>query len=123
MKSLSMLHRPVNASALHEELLAELGGEYIGLSTTADEIILHFADTAASDSISLAQIIVKSHDALKLTAAQQAEKERLTELEQTKNQFPNALDARRYANENNLILELAERLRRLELLIGEKHAR
>jgi FKBP-type peptidyl-prolyl cis-trans isomerase (trigger factor) len=123
MKSLSMLPRPINAVALHEELLTELGAEYIGLSTTADEIVLHFADNAASDAISLAQIIVKSHDALKLSATQQAEKERIEELARTKDQFPNALDASRYANENNLILEMAERLRRLELLIGEKHAR
>jgi hypothetical protein len=123
MKSLSMLRRPINLEALHEELLAELGAEYIGLSTTSEEIVLHFADATPSDAISLAQIIVKSHDALKLTAAQQAEKERKEELAITKNQYPKALDASRFANENNLILELAERLRRIELMLGEDHAR
>jgi hypothetical protein len=120
MKTISIARRPINETALHEELVAELGADYIGLSTTPQELVLHFATNAASDAMSLAQIIVKSHDPLKLTTAQIAEKQRLLELEESRTQYPKTLDLRLYASETALIVELAERLRRLELLIGDK---
>jgi hypothetical protein len=122
MKTISIAHSPINEAALHEELLTELGAEYIGLSTTPQEIVLHFADDAASDAISLAQIIVKSHDPLKRTAAQLAEEQRIAELAIAKAQYPQALDTELYASETALIIELAERLRRLELLLGDNDA-
>ena len=114
MKTITLARSPINELALHEELLAELGAEYIGLSTTPEDIVLYFAGDATLDSIVLAQLIVNSHDPLILTEAQQAEKERQAALAE----YPVALDTSQYANESALIIELAERLRRLEVLLG-----
>jgi hypothetical protein len=122
MNTISIARCPINEMALHQELKAELGEDYLGLSTTPEAIVLHFEAEAASEDISLARIIVKSHDPLKLTAAQQAEKQRMEALEEANTQYPNALDSRLYANESALIVELAERLRRLELMLGGYHA-
>lgn len=118
MKTITMQRSPINELALHEELLAELGADYIGLSTTPENIVLYFADDATLDSILLAELIINSHDPLILTEGQQAEKERQAVLAE----YPVALDTSQYANESALIIELAERLHRLELLLGGKNA-
>lgn len=122
MKPISIARSPINEMALHQELKAELGEDYLGLSTTPEALLLHFAPDVASEVISLARIIVKSHDPLKLTAEQQAEKQRMEALEEATARYPDVLDSRLYANEGALILELAERLRRLELMLGGHHA-
>jgi hypothetical protein len=118
MKTVTLERCPINEIALHEELLAELGTEYIGLSTTPQEIVLYFVDEATMDSILLAQIIVNTHDPLILTPTQKAEQESQALLAE----YPVALDTSQYANESPLIIELAERLRRLELLLGGQNA-
>jgi hypothetical protein len=114
MKTITLERSPINELALHEELLTELGAEYIGLSTTPENIILYFGEIVSLEAIALAQIIVNTHDPLILTEGQQAEKERQAALAE----FPIALDTSQYANESAHIIELAERLRRLELLLG-----
>jgi hypothetical protein len=122
MKTVSIARCPINELALQAELSAELGAEYVGLSTTPEELVLHFVDAAPLEVIMLAQIIVKSHDPLALTAAQQAEQERLQALAEANTQYATVLDSSQYASESALIIELAERLRRLELLVGGQDA-
>lgn len=123
MKAVTMLRSVINENALHEELLAELGIDYIGLSTTPKEIMIHLADDAASDAVLLAQIIVKSHDPQRLTEKQLLEREREQEIARLESEFPSVLDSNQFSGESSLILELAERLRRLELLMEAQNAR
>ncbi len=66
----------VNLALLHQELAAALGAKLVGLSGNGRGVRVHLLDSTTPDERKLAGQIVAGHDAGKLTADQQAGRER-----------------------------------------------
>ncbi len=81
MIDLAFEREAVNLALLHQELAAALGAKLVGLSGNGCGVRVHLLDSTTPDERKLAGQIVAGHDADKLTADQQAERERQTALE------------------------------------------
>ncbi len=66
----------VNLALLHQELAAAFGAKLVGLSGNGRGVRVHLLDSTTPDERTMAGQIVAGHDAGKLTADQQAERER-----------------------------------------------
>jgi hypothetical protein len=65
-----------NLALLHQELATALGPRLVGVSADGRGLRVHLLDSTTSDERKLAGQIVTGHDAARLTADQQAERER-----------------------------------------------
>lgn len=70
-----------NLALLHQELAAALGARLVGVSANGRGVRVHLLDSTTPDERKLAGQLVAGHDAGKLTADQQAERERGAALE------------------------------------------
>ena len=76
MVDLAFEQEAVNLALLHQELVAALGAKLVGLSGNGRGVRVHLLDSTTPDERKLAGQIVAGHDAGKLTADQQVERER-----------------------------------------------
>lgn len=76
MIDLAFEQEAVNLALLHQELVAALGAKLVGLSGNGRGVRVHLLDSTTPDERKLAGQIVAGHDGGKLTADQQAGRER-----------------------------------------------
>ncbi|MCZ7541701.1 MAG: hypothetical protein M5U29_17660 [Anaerolineae bacterium] len=81
MIDLAFERETVNLALLHQELAAALGAKLVGLSANGRSVRVHLLDSTTPDERKLVGQVVAGHDAGKLTADQQAERERRSTLD------------------------------------------
>ncbi len=66
----------LNLSLLHDELKAALGPKFVGVSWNGRAVRVHVLDSTSAGERALVKSIVEQHDPARLTARQQAERDR-----------------------------------------------
>jgi hypothetical protein len=74
-----IFEKVVNAELLDSELRDVVGSSFLGISTTGEEVTVHFSKDLTGAQKSRVQEIVGAHDAQRLTLAQQADAERISQ--------------------------------------------
>jgi hypothetical protein len=54
--------KTVDAEALHQQLKSALGDAFIGVSVTAQQVIVHLSDTTSDAQLELVRAKVTAHD-------------------------------------------------------------
>ena len=114
MHRVIVLRQAVNIEALHEELLAIAGVDFFGLSTQPGHVIAHLEARTDSTTIEQVRSAIINHDAMQLSASQQAEQTRQQNLQTLRSANNNAIDVDDYLLQIPLIQELAAKIAWLE---------
>lgn len=82
-KDIELDMKDIDTDALHEEIKAQLGDKFFGLSTSGDKVILHVAPGATGAEMSKARRAFDEHDKASLPPKPvvKTDKERIAELE------------------------------------------
>ncbi len=76
MIDLEFIKSPVNIDKLHEDLSAVFNMVFIGVTLSADQVRIHVTDAITQAERDQIGLLVLTHDAAILTAAQQAAQDR-----------------------------------------------
>lgn len=104
--------REMNTQALDEQLRA-ISGDCEGFVYDGKEIRINFAHTPSEQDLAAISEAVENHDAARLSQAQQKEILQTVQLAQLNRKFPQAVEPAKAD-----LAEIAERLRRIELVLG-----
>jgi len=114
------LDKRPNLRLLHEEIEAQLGAAFVGLSGRGKVLTLHLEDGATEADIDTARSTAESHDSQQMTAEQQKARQLETDRD---SELSARLNENDYSGETALIQALARKVAWLEREVADLRGR